>query len=67
MLKLHKRNKLLYGVGINDSDYNTQSYVDGKQIICKYYSTWRDMLKRCYDPKTQARYLTYIGCAVCEE
>ena len=67
MSKLRTRNKLLYGVGINDADYNTQPYVDSKQVMCKYYSTWRDMLKRCYDSKYQIKYPTYIGCSVCDE
>ena len=61
------KTKLVCGYGVNDADYNTRPYVDGKQIMCKYYQTWRNMIKRCYDPKTQARYLTYIGCTVCEE
>ena len=30
----------------------------------KEYIIWRDMLKRCYDPKNQERYPTYKGCKV---
>jgi hypothetical protein len=67
MAKLRKRNKLIYGIGINDSDYNTQPYVDGKQVKCKYYLTWKNMLMRCYDHKIQAKEPTYIGCTITEE
>jgi hypothetical protein len=67
MSKLQTRTKLVYGYGINDADYTTQPYIDGKRVVCKYYSTWRSMLNRCYDSKYQTRESTYIGCSVCEE
>jgi hypothetical protein len=67
MSKLHKRNKLVYGIGINDADYNIQPIIDGKQVMCKYYSTWAKMLQRCYYPKLHARHPTYIGCTVTKE
>lgn len=36
MSNLKTRNKLLYGVGINDADYCTNPTVDGnKQVMCK--------------------------------
>ena len=66
MSKLRTR-KLVLGIGINDSDYNTQPIINGKQVRCKYYNTWTNMLKRCYDPKYQAKHHTYIGCTVTEE
>lgn len=69
--------KLVYGVGINDADYAVQrketiGYVDGKQKqkliwICPYYSTWTDMLSRCYSSKYQDRKPTYKGCSVSED
>lgn len=31
------------------------------------YTCWVNMLKRCYDPKVQAKHPTYIGCSVCDE
>lgn len=31
------------------------------------YSLWTNMLKRCYDAKTQEKQPTYIGCKVCED
>jgi hypothetical protein len=57
--KFGKRN-LVYGVGIND--FPTPVYVNGKHI--PEYTAWKSMLRRCYDPKLQARNLTYIGCTV---
>jgi hypothetical protein len=67
MKKLHKRNKLTHGVGINDSDYNINPTVNGKQVPCKYHQTWRSMLNRCYNFKYQAKRPTYIGCTVTKE
>lgn len=72
-----KNKKLVHGMGLNDSDYAVQKfetlgYIDGKQKqkqtwICAYYSTWRNMLERCYSDKFQERYPTYKGCTVSVE
>lgn len=62
-----KKKKLVYGVGINDVDYAVQPMINGKQVICKFYRAWRDMLMRCYSEKCQAVAPTYIGCTVCNE
>lgn len=35
---MRNRNKLVYGVGINDADYNTSG--------CGLYSLWQNMLRR---------------------
>jgi hypothetical protein len=67
MRKVQTKTKLIYGVGINDADYKIQPRVDGKQVKCKYYETWKNMLQRCYDSKYQAKEPTYVGCIVCEE
>lgn len=32
--------------------------------MCPIYKIWKDILKRCYDPKHQARNPTYVGCWV---
>lgn len=47
-----------FGVG----DY---SWVNNQHI----YDTWKDMLRRCYDPYklNEARYVEYRDCFVCEE
>ena len=39
---------------------------DGKGNGIKEYTTWVDMLGRCYDPKVQEKCPSYIGCTVCE-
>lgn len=70
-MKLRKRNKLLSGVGVNDADYNVYEYgiVEGKRKmiwICPFYNTWGSMLVRCYCPKYQKQFPTYVGCSVAE-
>jgi len=50
------------GVGfIGDGPY--RSKVLGKNSPT--YNAWRNMIKRCYDAKTQKKQPTYIGCEVC--
>lgn len=67
-LKGDRRTKPLFGVGINDVDYIVHyRSTSGKQISCPYYSTWSNMLMRCYSKKYQATKPTYVGCTVCEE
>ena len=65
--KLHKKTRLVYGVGINDADYAVEPRVNGKRVVCPYYTVWRNMLIRCYDEKYQERKPTYKGCHVCPE
>lgn len=57
------RRKLVYGVGVNDSEHTT-SYKDAE---CPYYSRWVSMIARCYSDKYLKRYPTYRDCSVCEE
>ena len=69
---IKKRNKKLYGVGVNDADYVTQTNkeVNGKRIqvwMCPIYRTWTSMLARCYSEKLHARLPTYKDCTVCDE
>jgi len=64
--------KFVYGVGINDADYNIgiTDTVDGKNKIvwmCPFYIRWRGMLSRCYYEKYNQKWPTYIGCSVCPE
>lgn len=75
-IKRLSKQKLVYGVGINDADYVVQKFetidVDGKQKqrgvwICPYYRVWKGMLERCYSTKTQEKYPTYKGCVVSDE
>ena len=70
-------NKLVYGVGVNDLGYRVQVNEEltkngGKRVrksvyICKYYTVWTDMLKRCYSKKFLERNQSYIGTSVCSE
>lgn len=56
--------KLTYGIGFNSKGkYKTR--INGANTLA--YTTWRNMLKRCYCPKVQARQPTYIGCSVSDE
>ena len=64
---MRKKSKLVYGVGINDSETPVYKYVNGKKVICPFYERWKGMLKRCYSEKYQEKQPTYIGCSVCEE
>jgi len=60
--------KLVCGVGINDAPYQVHfKDKDGKQTMCPFYSTWKAMLKRCYDPKIHNKQPTYIDCPVAKE
>lgn len=58
-----KTSKLVYGVGINDLDEPV--YKNGKNL--KFYTIWKDMLRRCYSNKLQKKFPTYVGCSVCPE
>ena len=69
--------KLVFGVGVNDLDYRTHVYEElpkngGRRVqkpvfICKYYTAWTNMLRRCYSKKYLESYPTYIGTSVCSE
>lgn len=59
--------KLLYGVAINDADYDVNPTVNGTRKTCKLYEAWYNMLRRCYSKKVQEKHPTYIGCTVCDE
>jgi hypothetical protein len=55
---MSNKNKLVLGVGINDLLTSSTT---------KAYSTWYNMIRRCYPPQNQIRNYTYIGCTVCDE
>lgn len=63
--KISKR--LVYGVGLNDSTFQTTIRISGKIYTHTCYKTWKDMLKRCYSPNYKQMYKTYDGVFVCEE
>lgn len=61
------KRKLVHGVGVNDADYIVAPKINGKQLHCKFYRTWKGMLARCYCDKTQNTHPTYKGCLVADE
>lgn len=60
---MNKRNKLVFGVGVND--FNGNIIVKGEVLLS--YSRWAAMLGRCYSNKVQAKQPTYLECSVCDE
>ena len=51
----------VYGVGyLGEGKY--KAIENGK--LKREYTIWRNMLRRCYDPKCQEKYPTYKGCRV---
>lgn len=62
----------IYGVGINDADYQTQLFetVNGKQTrtwACPFYVKWMGILERCYSQALHKRRPTYIGCEISDD
>lgn len=56
--------KLVYGVGINDVDAPISWWENGKRVRDPYYEIWEPILRRCYGPKFQKKFPTYIGCTM---
>ena len=59
--------QLVFGIGINDADYLVSPIINGKQIRCPFYQTWRNMLARCYSNKYIVYNPTYLGTTVCDQ
>lgn len=57
----------VYGVGINDADYLIYPKINGKNVRCPFYKSWKSMLERCYSRLFQDRHPAYVGCTVCAE
>lgn len=57
---------LVYGVGINDADYQVKPKINGKRYYCPFYERWCGMIRRCYDSKSLSKKPSYMGCSVCE-
>lgn len=56
--------KLMYGVAYNSrGKFKTRE--NGNQT--KINITWHNMIKRCYDPKTNLKNKTYLDCSVVDE
>lgn len=56
-----KRSNLIYGVGINDADYNVYTLIDGKVTMCKFYERFKNMMQRGYSKSRNT------GSSVCSE
>jgi|AGFT01.1.fsa_nt_gi hypothetical protein len=64
--------KLIYGVGVNDSPepIAKSEVVNGKskQVWrCPIYTTWRNILERCYSEKFLDKFPSYIGTTIHED
>lgn len=66
-MRMRKKTKLVYGVGINDADYQVQPIINDKRVRCPFYLKWCSMLQRCYSESCHKKYPTYQGCTVCDE
>jgi hypothetical protein len=58
------KNKLVYGVGLNDVDEPARLESGRK---CPIYAAWFNMLTRCYNAAYQRERPTYTGCSVAPE
>lgn len=52
----------IQGVGVNDVNFPVCTILKGKRYKHPAYTAWRDMIRRCYDPKYHTRSPSYIGC-----
>lgn len=57
----------IFGVGINDADYQTQPLINGKILLCPFYQRWTSMMRRCYSLKYHSSRPTYADCTVAAE
>lgn len=69
-----KRNSMSYSiralssiVGLNDADYMVKPTIDGVQVSCPAYASWREMIVRCHNDKRSSRNPTYKGVSVCDD
>jgi len=58
-----KKINLIYGVGYNPHE----RVIDSKGKVLRSYTSWLDMIKRCYSVSFKGKNPTYIDCTVCDE
>ena len=58
-----KKNRLVYGIGLNDADTIVNN--DGKQLTS--YHVWADILYRCHTARGHLDCPAYTDCYICEE
>jgi len=61
------KQKMVFGVGINDANYPVKKETENKIWRCPFYSRWAGMLCRCYNKAYQEKFKTYSGCYVCDD
>lgn len=69
--------KIVYGAGIDDSDYPTRIRVELPRVngkrrsktiwTCPYWSRWREMVGRCCSEKIKKVHPTYENCTIHED
>jgi hypothetical protein len=64
---LRKRNILVGGWGVNDANYNVVTELDGKQLMCPIYSTWKAVIKRAKSDKFKEKFPTYKEASITEK
>lgn len=70
---IYKRTKKIYGVGVNDADYNTREFIrdsNGKRKVswgCPYYALWSKLLYRCYSESFHKKQPTYKCVRMADE
>ena len=58
-------NKLVEGMGINDSPFVVKPTIDKKRITFPAYEVWHAMLKRCYNLDYKYKHQTYKEVICC--
>lgn len=59
--------RAVYGIGINDAEYSTPPFINGKQVRCPAYIDWCGMLRRAYSDKYHNVQPTYSNINVCDK
>lgn len=59
--------RLVYGIGVNDANYQVNHKIDGVVVRCPFYRAWSNMLGRCYSEKFLSTRPTYQDCSVADE
>lgn len=70
--KSYMKKRLLYGCGRNDVDHIVRKTIriGGRQKVvwmCPFYTTWADMLYRCFSNTFKEKNPTYKNVTVCDE
>src|SRR3990167_2578559 len=66
---VRKKNKLVFGVGVNDADYPVVEHatIGGRRRTvgaCPIYTVWHSMLRRCFSTVLHAKSPSYINCTI---